>query len=409
MTIVDSNSNGHGASRMAEFIASPWRQLNGSEAGALFLISQSHAPCGVESFARRTAQHWRQLGLRGRSLAVTGEPADIAKIWRALDASESIVINFPVVAWKKMLLTPLFAFVLALLRGRKTVAVIHEWDDLDWRRRLLVGLYALLAQAIVFSSPMVREQFRNNPLSWLFTGQISVTTIPANVDVVTPQTKSPLATRLAAMRAEGKTVIAHFGSIYPKKQSDFVLDVMTQLKHAGKDVFAVFVGSFVKGCDDVEARFSNKLQALGLENDVLVTGYIESEEDVFGLFDEVDCFVYRFADGLSSRRSSVLASLQSGRPVVVNAPDTADEFTHHRIFREFLDRGGLQLVSREGEASDYAAAIIESAGARSNVDRGLFHEAWRDAVRAIAIATDPALASSVVFSERRKTPRVSYV
>lgn len=404
MSIVESSG------RIESSIATPWRNgFNSTPVNdALFLVSGSQTPCGVESFARRTARHWRQLGLTQATLVVTGRPADLLAVWRGLAQAESLVINFPVVAWKKMLFTPLLAFIIALLHGRKTVAVIHEWHDLDWRRRIFVGLYALFARSIVFSSPMVREQFRASPVARLCTSEISVTTIPANIDRAPHVAPTALSERLAALRASGKFVIAHFGSIYPKKQSDFVLDVAARMKREGKDVALVFVGSFVKGCDNVEARFMEKLKTLGLENDISVTGYIESDADVFSLFDQVDCFLYRFADGLSSRRSSVLASLQSGKPVIVNAPDTIDEFSHHRIFRTFLERGKLLLVSRNADAQEYVESIaaVASVGGERLEDTP-FREAWRDTVRAIAAATDPALARSSVFTERRRAPRAA--
>ena len=96
---------------------------------ALFLVSPSTTPCGVEMFARRLARTWENIGCAENSVAICGRLRDIPALWRALNDVDALVVNFPVVAWKRVLLTPLLAFVLALARGKRTILVAHEWDD----------------------------------------------------------------------------------------------------------------------------------------------------------------------------------------------------------------------------------------------------------------------------------------
>lgn len=353
----------------------------------LFLVSRSTKPCGVETFAREIAEQWRKIGFDRKLLPVAGRPGEWRAIWSALAEIDVLAINLPLVAWKKVLLTPLIALAFALLRGKETILVLHEWGDLDWRRRTILGAYALLARRLVFSSPAVRAQFEACAVMGRFAWPTSIAPIPSNIaPAPAAALPSPLAARLREARADGRIVIGHFGSIYPKKQSDFVLDILAELRRLGRPAFALFIGSFVKGMDNVEEDFRAKADRLALNDDILVSGYVEDAADIHALFQEVDCFVYRFGEGLTSRRGSVLACLQSGKLVIVNAPRDEREFDHHRIYRRALAENALLLLENDAEASDYAALLarVPSFAARPADD--LFEQGWRDAASALAAA-----------------------
>jgi glycosyltransferase involved in cell wall biosynthesis len=336
-------------------------------------------------FARGLARAASGLGLDSRSVAVAGRWSDAATLWRALAGAEALVVNLPVVAWKKALLTPLLALSIARLRGARTIVVVHEWADLHPLRRAFVSAYLLFAQVVLFSSPSVRDAFLASP-----TGRLPLASglvpIPPNIAPPAARSRSPALDRIEKERAKGRLVLGHFGSIYPKKQSTFALDVAHALRRAGREVFVVFIGGFVKASDDVEERFSAHARELGLEESILVTGYVESEAQIFALFDAVDVFVYSFAEGLTSRRSSVLTCLESGRPVVVNAAKSEREFDHHPVFRRLIAQGALQIAPTDAAPADFAAIIDATDANRRAVAPDIFAPAWRDAASALRAA-----------------------
>jgi glycosyltransferase involved in cell wall biosynthesis len=354
---------------------------------ALFLISPSTTPCGVEMFARRLARTWADIGLVEESAVIRGDVRDIFSVWKALDVADAAVMNFPIVAWKRVLLTPLLAFAAALARGKKTILVAHEWDDLDWRRRLVLMVYALFARRVIFSSPMVRAQYLSSAFARMIRRPTSVIPIPPNIERRRLLAASQIAEQIRSRRKD-KIVIGHFGSIYPKKQSDFVLSVAAEMKRMGRDVLVVFVGAFIKGLDSVEEDFNRRLDLLELRNDVIVTGYVERPEEIFTLFEEVDYFVYRFAEGLSSRRSSVLACLQTGKPVLVNAPAGVDEFNHHRIFSFAIENDILRLLPISADAKAYATALLTSSPSGETQSIEMYDASWRDAAFALKAAAN---------------------
>ncbi|MEA2757439.1 MAG: hypothetical protein QOH65_52 [Methylobacteriaceae bacterium] len=355
------------------------------EGSALFLVSSSRTPCGVETFARHLARSWGVAGHEARQIAISGRTQEFPSIWRALINAEALVINAPVVAWKRVLIVPLLCVLLARLRGRKVVHILHEWSDLDPRRRFLLSIYLLFVTHLLYSSPTVRDQHRRNLLVRFLPVKIGLVPIPPNIappqhiDVDHPGNTG--LKRLAEARAAGRLIVGHFGSIYPRKRSDRILEITAELKRRGHDVLLAYIGDFIRGSDDIQDVFIRRIAELGLADDVLITGYIESHADVYAALRQTDILVYAFADGLSSRRGSVLAALLCGRPVIVNRPQNGGEFDHHPAFRQALATGALRLVEAAEDVSAYANAIERARGAEQAVLID-FDQCWRDAAAA---------------------------
>src|SRR5690606_15556429 len=135
---------------------------------------------------------------------------------------------------------------------------------------------------------------------------------------------SALAVTLAAERAAGRLVVAQFGSIYLRKDPLAFLAVIAELVRRGVDVHAVLIGGFIKDSGDVEGDFTREVARLGLAGHVTVTGYVKGAAELYGLFAEVDVFLYPLSEGLTSRRASVQAAALSGKPIVASAPARAD-------------------------------------------------------------------------------------
>ncbi len=128
-------------------------------------------------------------------------------------------------------------------------------------------------------------------------------------------------------------MIGHFGSIYPGKQPKALLNMCAILRQRGLKPLLIYIGSFIRGVDKVEEDFHARAAELGVTDDVIVTGYVESDHDVFGIFNEVDVFCYPLEEGLTARRASILTCVQSGRPVIVTARPSRTSLTTTRASR----------------------------------------------------------------------------
>jgi hypothetical protein len=155
------------------------------------------------------------------------------------------------------------------------------------------------------------------------------------------------------------------------------------LKCRGLKPLLVYIGSFIRGVDKVEEEFHARAAELGISDDVIVSGYVASDHEVFGLFSQIDAFCYLLEEGLTARRGSVVTCVQSGRPVIVTGPAEPDEFDHHPRFKELIDRGAIVLVSRDGGEAAYADRIVSALKWPSVQAPFDFDGWWRDAALAV--------------------------
>lgn len=351
---------------------------------ALFLGAGEEMQCGVGQFTRLLAERIENLAPgRNTTLTLTRRQGALRDIWRAVGTADSVVCNFPIVAWKRVMLRPLLALAIARLRRRKAVLIQHEWDGLNRLRRITYMPALLLADRIVMFSPLVRQELAADPVMGFTARKVVLAPLPPNIAAPATTLDSALRQRLAAAQAEGRLVVGHFGSIYPAKQPNALLEIGGVLKARGLKPLLVYIGSFIRGTDNVERDFRARAAELGLADDVIVSGFVADDREVFGLFEAVDVFCYPLDEGLTARRSSVLACVQSGRPLVVTGPALANEFEHHARFSQLIDRGAIVLVPRGSNDAAYADRIIETAKRPPAPLPFDFAGWWRDVAEAV--------------------------
>ena len=351
---------------------------------ALFLGAGPQMQCGVGQFTRLLYETIEKLDLnRCTTLTLTRSEGSVTGIWRAVGSARSVVCNFPIVAWKRVMLRPLLALAIARLRRRRVVLIQHEWAGLHWLRRITYLPALLLADTIIMFSPLVRRELASHPLVGWTARKCVLAPLPPNIEAPAQISDSGLRQQLAAARKSGRLVIGHFGSIYPGKQPNALLDIAAILRERGRNPLTIYIGSFIKAFDNVEQDFYTRANELGISGDVIVSGYVASDGEVFGLFDEIDAFCYPLEEGLTARRASILTSVQSGRPVIVTGPTEPDEFDHHPRFKALIERGAISLVPRGSPHATYADRIVlalEAPQAGMSFD---FDGWWRDAARSV--------------------------
>jgi len=317
--------------------------------------------CGVGQFTRLLDEAIEKNDPGSNtSLTLIRSEGSFAEIWRAVGSAKSVVCNFPIVAWKRVILRPLMAMAMARLRRRKIVLIQHEWNGLHWLRRITYLPALWLADTIVMFSPLVRRELAEDSLVGWTVKKCVLAPLPPNIEAAAGIADSKLRRRLAAARDESRLVIGHFGSIYPAKQPNALLEIGAILKQRGHKPLIVYVGSFIRGVDKVEEEFYARAAELDLTDDVIVSGFVASDHEVFGLFSEVDAFCYPLDEGLTARRSSVLTCVQSGKPLIITGPALADEFDHHPRFKQLIDRGAIVLVARGSDNEVYAERIVSA-------------------------------------------------
>jgi glycosyltransferase involved in cell wall biosynthesis len=351
---------------------------------ALFLGAGPHMRCGVGQFTRLLQDTVEKLEPGScTSLTLARREGSVGELWRAVGSARSVVCNFPLVAWKRVILRPLLGLAMARLRGRRVILIQHEWGGLHWARRISYLPALLLADTIVMFSPLVRRELAADSVVGWAAEKCVLAPLPPNIEAPAGIVDSKLRQRLAAAREGGRLVIGHFGSIYPGKQPNALLHIGAILKARGVKPLIVYIGSFIRATDNVEEEFHARAAELGITDDVIVSGFVASDHEVFGLFSEVDAFCFSLDEGLTARRSSVLACVQSSRPVIATGPAELGEFEHHPRFKELIDRGAIVLVPRGSDDDVYAdriASALQWPSVHAPFD---FDGWWRDVAEAV--------------------------
>src|ERR1700676_4507734 len=242
---------------------------------ALFLGAGPQMQCGVGQFTRLLGETIEKLGPGScTTLTLTRTEGSLAEIWRATGSARNLVCNFPIVAWKRVRFRPLLALAMARLRRRRVILIQHEWAGLHWLRRVTYLPALLLADTIVMFSALVRRELADDPLVGWTARKCMLAPLPPNIEAPAGIADSRLRQRLAAAREAGRLVIVHFGSIYPAKQPNALLDICSILKARGQQPLMVYIGSFIRGVDQVEQEFYARAAELGLSDDVIVSGYV---------------------------------------------------------------------------------------------------------------------------------------
>ncbi len=360
-------------------------RANARRGVARFVFTPTAHPCGVESFTRRLADALNDPAGDYGPLAVSGRWRDLPSLFGEVSRSRHIIFNFPLNAWKRMIVQPLLLLLTAVFSGRRVSVFLHEWTALHWLRRLVLAPFVILSDTIVVVSPYVADQLAED--RWFGRARTKCRLVP-HPPTVRPQAPRVTERVLSVARAAAHCdiVIGTFGSIYKGKASTALLDVCADLHSRGVRALLIFVGSYMRSLDDYEAEFRAAVRQRGLDDDVIVTGYVEDEGELFALFERIGVFLFLFPEGLTARRSSVIACLQSNRPVVVSAPQSPSEFEHHTGWTDVIASEAISFVppgADGAQISDLLLAAARKAGSMPAFDGDAWWRATTEAARAI--------------------------
>ena len=368
----------------------PTRPAGRSRARCLFLLTPTSEECGVESFARlMVSELQKNYPDDGYAvLGVSGRWRDLSAVFRTIAKADQVVFSVPLVAWKRKLVLPLAILLFTRLARRPVNVFMHEWGALHWLRRLTLAPFLLASRTIITVSPYIAGELGNT--RWLF-GVRAKCRLAPNAPVLRRPLQAQATDRVQRVREATKRcdlVIGYFGAIYKGKAATALLDVCDELRRRGVRAMVLYVGGFLNSIDGYEQQFWAHVGALGLEDRVIVTGYVADEAELYTLFEEVGCFLFLFPEGLTSRRSSVIHTMQSDRPVVVSAPRSMAEFVHHAGFRRLIEGGTLSFVPEGADLAAIADQVLLAAKQRGRATAAVEWDAWW---RATTAATRAAI------------------
>jgi glycosyltransferase involved in cell wall biosynthesis len=351
----------------------------------LFLLTPTGEECGVESFARLLVERMQAAypDAGYDLLPVSPRWRDLPATLREVSRADSVVFNVPLTAWKKLLFLPLAILLFARFRRRNVRVFVHEWAALHWLRRIMLAPLVLFSQTIIVVSPLISDEVAH---TWWLPGVRKKFRLVPNAPTVSPR-EAKVTERVERVREAAEKcdiVIGHFGALYKGKASTALLDVCDYLRRQNIRALILFVGSFPPSLDGYEVQFWAKVAEYGIADQVIVTGYVTDEAELYTLFNEADAFLFLFPEGLTARRSSVIHTLQSNRPVVVTAPRSMSEFAHHKGFTSVIESGVLSFITDHADLPEIADKLLAAAKRGERKTPAFDGDAWWAATTAAA-------------------------
>ncbi len=92
-------------------------------------------------------------------------------------------------------------------------------------------------------------------------------------------------------------MIGHFGSIYPGKQPNALLEIGANPEAARALRRCSSISAPSSAASTRSKKFYARVAELGSPSDVIVSGFVASDHEVFGLFGEIDAFCYPLDEG----------------------------------------------------------------------------------------------------------------
>ena len=236
----------------------------------------------------------------------------------------------------------------AALRKADVWIMFHEvalpWTNVRrWKEnvgaavtRIMANLLVARADRVFISIPMWAPMLRGMAPYWR--GGATWLPIPSNVPALVSETARERAKSRLGHLPPGTKIVGHFGACGPLI-APLLGVAMRQVLFADPNRTALFVG---RGSD----AFVRELESDSrLQGRVIATGELEPPDIAAHLL-ACDVLIQPYPDGVSSRRTTVMAGLALGVPVVTNQGPLSEP-----LWRE---RGAVELVT---PARDFVEAV----------------------------------------------------
>ena len=338
--------------------------------------------CGVGDYTRCLAE---ELARQGEQVTVVASAA-----WRGpADGGVSVlpILDEPAPWWRVVAADVVnLQYTPDLYRGRRralratfaTPAVVTFHTLVD--ATLASGAAALWlltsARHVVAANEEVSGMVRRR-LPWLAR---RMTEIPIGSNIATAPAGDRRVTRAALGVQARAPLLAHFGLVYPGKGLETLLEALAILKSAQPEARLVVVGDTRESERAYHADLEALAVRLGVARAVTWTGR-RPAADVSRILGAADVFVAPFDGGASLRRSSLMAGLAHGLPVVTTSAAVPSPYLR--------DGDNIALVPPRDAAALAArlAALLAAPAARTRLGKGARKLAARVAWPAIAEET----------------------
>jgi glycosyltransferase involved in cell wall biosynthesis len=251
--------------------------------------------------------------------------------------------------------------MLALARHSHAVICTNREDLHTLQHTLNVGQTVSLTGAVG----------QANSLTYSRSPDPFLTLIPlgSNVEPQPPPDFDRPAWRKKYQATADTLLLAYFGFLNESKGGEELIEALALLRQQGIDAHLLLIGGDVGHADPTNVAYAQKVQALidrrRLADVIHRTGYVELPEVSANLL-AADVVVMPYRDGVSFRRTTLIAALRHGCPVVSTFPAETSLIPE-------IQPGENMLLAPPGDASALAqtmALLAEDIALREKLSQG---------------------------------------
>jgi glycosyltransferase involved in cell wall biosynthesis len=169
------------------------------------------------------------------------------------------------------------------------------------------------------AAPAVSSQNSRSP-------RLSLIPLGSNVEPQPPAGYDRAAWRKTVRATAETLLLAYFGFLNESKGGEELIEALALLRQHGLDAHLLLIGGDVGHADPTNVDYARRVQALverhGLAAFVHRSGYVDPAQVSANLLAS-DVVVMPYRDGVSFRRTTLIAALRHGCPVVSTTPADA--------------------------------------------------------------------------------------
>ncbi|PIU42086.1 MAG: hypothetical protein COS99_02070 [Candidatus Omnitrophica bacterium CG07_land_8_20_14_0_80_42_15] len=225
-----------------------------------------------------------------------------------------IHIQYPTQAYKAGLMINFLPMLIKrALKGVPIVATVHDAKTAHPFNKLRLIPFIFFADKIILTVTEEKEYLvKRFPSLW---SKFEVIHLGSNIKVYELSNNDRRNERLGLGVRDEEILISHFGYMLQKKKIEIIFHALKRLIGKGLKVKLILISSFNPERDKYHAKLKDLVNKLNLNDYIIWTGY-RAERDVSKDISSSDIGVQIYPDGVSFRRTSFIAPLMHGLPLI---------------------------------------------------------------------------------------------
>lgn len=238
-------------------------------------------------------------------------------------------IQYPSIAYKRHLMPNLMPLFLRLAGAERIIITLHGFGLYTWLGKIRLSLPAVFSHGIIMVSQHIKMsagKFWSGPWGFIKARLEEVVFTGSSIEpssLVTAGRKIELKNKWGVR--PGHLTISYFGFINDGKGFDDLLKSLRICLDQDLPCHLICLAEFTPDRDAYHKIMKQLADSLKLEGRITFTGYLDQKEAAEGLA-SCDYTVLPFNYGASTKRSSLLAALACGCPVITTSDDSLPPF-----------------------------------------------------------------------------------